>query len=69
MSFRFLGFDFAWRLSPRMGNHFVHVKPSPKASLHLRDAIHEELNHGIKHRSCAEAIGSVNGIIRGWSNS
>gem|GEM_PF-6457764 len=52
-----------------MGNHFVHVKPSPKASLHLRDAIHEELNHGIKHRSCAEAIGSVNGIIRGWSNS
>ena len=55
-SFRFLGFDFAWRRSPRTGNRFVHVEPSPKARLHLREAVREELNHWTKHRSCAEAV-------------
>lgn len=44
-AFRFLGFDFAWRRSPRTGNRFVHVEPSPKARLHLRDAIRDALNH------------------------
>lgn len=67
-SFRFLGFDFAWRRSPRTGNRYVHVEPSPKARLHLRDAIRDELNHWTKHRSCAEAVRRVNRITRGWSN-
>ena len=67
-SFRFLGFNFAWRRSPRTGNYFVHVEPSSKARLHLRDAIREELNHWTTHRSCAEAIRRVNRITRGWSN-
>ena len=67
-SFRFLGFDFAWRRSPRTGNRFVHVAPSPKARLHLREAVREELNHWTKHRSCAEAVRRVNRITRGWSN-
>ena len=67
-SFRFLGFDFAWRRSPRTGNRFVHVEPSPKARLHLRAAVREELNHWTKHRSCAEAVRRVNRITRGWSN-
>ncbi|MGH8017217.1 MAG: reverse transcriptase domain-containing protein [Opitutaceae bacterium] len=67
-SFRFLGFDFAWRRSPRTGQCFVHVEPSPKARLNLRDAIREELNHWTKHRSCAEAVRRVNRITRGWSN-
>ena len=67
-SFRFLGFDFAWRRSPRTGNCFVHVEPSPKARLHLRDVVREELNHWTKHRSCTEAIRRVNRITHGWSN-
>ncbi len=67
-SFRFLGFDFAWRRSPRTGNRYVHVEPSPKARLHLRDAVRDELNHWTKHRSCAEALRRVNRITRGWSN-
>jgi RNA-directed DNA polymerase len=67
-SFRFLGFDFAWRRSPRTGNRFVHVEPSPKARLSLRDTVREELNHWTKHRSCAEAVRRVNRITRGWSN-
>ena len=67
-SFRFLGFDFAWRRSPRTGNRFVHVAPSPKAGLHLRDAVRAELNHWTKHRSCAEAVRRVNRITRGWTN-
>ena len=68
-SFRFLGFDFAWRRSPRTGNRFVHVEPSPKARLHLREAVREELNHWTKHRSCAEAVRRVKRITRGWSNT
>lgn len=67
-SFRFLGFDFAWRRSPRTGNRFVHVEPSPKARLHLREAVRKELNHWTKHRSCAEALRRVNRIVRGWVN-
>ena len=67
-SFRFLGFDFAWRCSPRTGHRFVHVEPSPKARLHLREAVREELNHWTKHRSCTEAVRRVNRLTRGWSN-
>jgi group II intron reverse transcriptase/maturase len=67
-SFRFLGFDFAWRRSPRTGTRYVHVEPSPKARLSLRDAVRGELNHWTKHRSCVEAIRRVNKITRGWSN-
>lgn len=67
-SFRFLGFDFAWRHSPRTGNRYVHVVASPKARLNLRDAVREELNHWTKHHSCAEAVRRVNRITRGWSN-
>lgn len=66
--FRFLGFNFARRRSPRTGNYFVHVEPSPKARQHLRDAVRDELNHWTKHRSCAEVIRRVNRITRGWSN-
>ena len=68
-SFRFLGFDFAWRRSPRTGNRFVHVETSPKARLHLREAVREELNHWTKHRSCAEAVRRVNRITRSLSNT
>ena len=67
-SFRFLGCDFAWRRSPRTGNRFVHVEPSPKARLHLREAVREELNHWTKHRSCAEAVRRVNRITRGYQH-
>ncbi len=68
-SFRFLGCDFAWRRSPRTGNRFVHVEPSPKARLHLREAVREELNHWTKHRSCAEAVRRVKRSTRGWSDT
>lgn len=67
-SFRFLGFVFAWRRSPRTGNRFVHVEPSAQARLHLREAVRSELNHWTGHRSCTEAIRRVNRITRGWSN-
>ncbi|HEY3754878.1 MAG TPA: group II intron reverse transcriptase/maturase [Opitutaceae bacterium] len=67
-SFRFLGFSVAWRRSPRTGNAYVHVEPSPKARLSLRSAVRQELNHWTKHRSCAEAVRIVNRIVRGWSN-
>jgi len=46
----------------------VHVEPSQKARLQLRDAVREELNHWTKHRSCTEALRRVNAITRGWSN-
>ena len=65
-SFRFLGFEFAWRHSKRTGKGFVHVEPSQKARLKLRHAICEELNHWTRHRSCAESIRRVNQILRGW---
>lgn len=65
--FRFLGFDFTWRRSPRTGNCFVHVAPSQKARRKLRDAVREELNHWTKHRSCVEAVRRVNQITRGWA--
>ena len=68
-SFRFFGCDFAWRRSLRTGNRCVHVEPSPKARLHLREAVREELNHWTKHRSCAEAVRRVKRITRGWSNT
>ena len=68
-SFRFLGFDFAWRRIPRTGNRCVHVEPSPKTRQHLREAVREELNHWTKHRSCAEAVRRVKRITRGWSNT
>ena len=67
-SFRFLGFDFSWRRSPRTGVRYVNVVPSPKARQKLRDAVRGELNHGTTHLSCAEAMRRVNRLAQGWSN-
>lgn len=66
-SFRFLGFEVAWRRG-RTGKDYVHVEPAPKARRALRKAIGEELNHWTEHRSCAEVVGRVNRISQGWAN-
>ena len=66
-SFRFLGFEVGWRQSRTTGKPYPHVEPSKKARQKLRDAVRRELNHWTTGRSCKEAIGSVNRVVRGWS--
>jgi group II intron reverse transcriptase/maturase len=67
-SFRFLGFEIDWRPSRTTGRPYPHVEPSKKARHKLRDAVRWELNHWTTGRSCAEAIRTVNQVVRGWSH-
>lgn len=66
-SFRFLGFEVGWRQSRTTGKPYPHVEPSKQARQKLRDAVRRELNHWTTGRSCKEAIGTVNRVVRGWS--
>jgi group II intron reverse transcriptase/maturase len=67
-SFRFLGFEVGWRQSRTTGKHYPHVEPGRKARQKLRKAVRRELNHWTTGRSCCEAIGAVNQVVRGWSH-
>jgi RNA-directed DNA polymerase len=67
-SFNFLGFNFSWRRSGRTLRNYVHVEPSPKATIKFKDKVRAELSHWTKHLSCKEAVERVNSIARGWAN-
>lgn len=66
-SFRFLGFEVSWRQSDATGKHFPFIQPHPRAQQQLRNSVRRELNHWTTGRSCKDAIGTVNRVVRGWS--
>jgi group II intron reverse transcriptase/maturase len=67
-NFSFLGFEFSNRRSVRKGTRYVHVEPARKARQQLRETVRRELNRWTIHESCAQAVRTVNAIVRGWSN-
>jgi group II intron reverse transcriptase/maturase len=67
-SFQLLGFEVAWRRSWKTQRFFPYIRPSRKAQQKYRDTLRKELARWTTGQSCAEKIGQVNRIVRGWSN-
>ncbi len=64
--FCFLGFEVSWRQSAVTNRHYVHVEPSGKSQLALRDKVWKELNHWTRWESCAAKVRRLNAVLRGW---
>lgn len=64
--FRFLGFEVSWRKSAVTNRHYVHVEPSGKSQMALRDNVRNELNRWTRWESCAAKVRRLNAILRGW---
>ena len=62
--FRFLGFEVSWRQGANW--HYVHVEPSGKSQMALRDKVRQELNHWTRWESCTVKVRRINAILRGW---
>jgi hypothetical protein len=66
--FSFPGFELSNRGSVRKGTRYVHVEAAKKARRQLRETIRRELNRWTIHESCAQALRTVNAIVRRWTN-
>jgi len=67
-SFRFLGFQVAWRRSWRTGRHYPLVEPSPQARQKLREKVRVHLSRWTTQESCVATVTAVNRAVRGWSH-
>lgn len=63
--FVFLGFVFRWKRSPRTGRWYAYLAPRPEKVTQVLRRVRDTLAHS-RHLRMQEAVGRVNGIVRGW---
>lgn len=62
----FLGFTLTWRKSAR-GRGYLHIEPSQKSRLGLREKLRGIFNHRTHWRATADVVQEANGVLRGWA--
>jgi RNA-directed DNA polymerase len=65
--FVFLGFVFRWQQSPRTGRWYASLTPRPEKVTEVLRRVRNTLRYS-RHLRMQEAVGLVNGIVRGWAN-
>jgi len=61
----FLGFNLTWRQSLKR-HKYLHVEPSQKSRLALRQQLRGILNHWTQWKSISEVVTDANRVLRGW---
>jgi group II intron reverse transcriptase/maturase len=62
----FLGFTLTWRKSLR-GRGYLHIEPSQKSRLALREQLRGLFNHRTHWRAIPDAVKDANEVLRGWA--
>jgi len=62
----FLGFTLTWRKSLR-GRGYLHIEPSQKSRLGLREKLRGILNHRTHWRAIPDVVKEANRVLRGWA--
>lgn len=62
----FLGFNLKRRKSGR-GGGYLHIEPSQKSRLHLREKLRGIFNHRTHWRAVPDVVKEANQILRGWA--
>jgi len=62
----FLGFNLTWRQSLKR-HKYLHVEPSQKSRLALRQQLRGILNHWTQWKSISDVVTDANRVLRGWA--
>jgi RNA-directed DNA polymerase len=62
----FLGFTLTWRQSAR-GRGYLHIEPSQKSRLALREKLRGIFNHWTHWRAIPDVVKEANAVLRGWA--